>query len=147
MKKLRSESGITLVELLAALVIGSIIIILTISLFMAFHKQYGKQSDEIRDLMNVSTAAQAITKDIRSAIDIDVNTAEKSITINKPDETITYKLVDGHLEKNNQIYLYDIDEFFVKLIEESQTVNLKIHGSANQKVETSIAIRKGGEES
>jgi len=97
--------------------------------------------------MNVFNAAQVITKDIRSAIDIDVNTAEKSITINKPDETITYKLVDGHLEKNNQIYLYDIDEFFVEFIEESQTVNLKIHGSANQKVETSIAIRKGGEES
>jgi len=45
MKKLHNESGITLVELLAALAIGSIIIILTINLFTTFHKQYGKQSD------------------------------------------------------------------------------------------------------
>src|SRR5690625_539885 len=117
MKRVHNESGITLVELLAALVISSIIIILTINLFMAFHKQYGKQSDEVRDLTNVSTAAQAITKDIRSATHIDVNTVEKSITINKTGQTITYKLVDDHLEKNNQIYLYNIDEFFVEFIE------------------------------
>src|SRR5690625_4353895 len=128
MKKLRSESGITLVELLAALVIGSIIIILTINLFMTFHKQYGKQSDEIRDLTNVSTAAQAITKDIRSAIDIDINATNDAITITQPNNSITYKLVDvGHLEKNDQIYLFDINKFFVEFIEETQTINLKIH--------------------
>lgn len=143
MKKFHNESGITLAELLATLAIASIVLILTISLFVAFNKQYSKQSDEIHDLTNVSTAVQAITKNIRSALEVEVNSDKDAITITLPEETITYALVNDTLEKNNHVYLNNVHSFDVE--NDGDTITLEIHGSANQKVKTTIVLRKGGE--
>jgi len=143
MNNIRNESGITLAELLAAIAIAAIIIILIVSVFVTFNKQYNKQSDEIRDLTNVSTAAQAITKNIRSAIDVEVNENNDSITIIQPEQTITYALVNDNIEKDNNVYLQQIEMFYVA--EEDDIVTLKIYGSANQKIETTIVLRKDGE--
>lgn len=143
MKKFHNESGITLAELLATLAIASIVLILTISLFVAFNKQYSKQSDEIRDLTNVSTAVQAITKNIRSALEVEVNSDKDAITITLPEETITYALVNDTIEKNNHVYLNNVHSFDVE--NDGDTITLEIHGSANQKVKTTIVLRKGGE--
>lgn len=143
MKKFHNESGITLAELLATLAIASIVLILTISLFVAFNKQYSKQSDEIHDLTNVSTAVQAITKNIRSALEVEVNSDKDAITITLPEETITYALVNDTIEKNNHVYLNNVHSFDVE--NDGDTITLEIHGSANQKVKTTIVLRKGGE--
>src|SRR5699024_5519172 len=113
MNKLRNESGIALVELLASLVIGTIIIIMVTIVFVTFHKQYNSQSDVVRDITNVSKAAQTITKNIRSAIAVKINETNDSISIIQPDQTITYTLVDDNLEKDNVIYLRKIKHFYV----------------------------------
>src|SRR5690625_7379959 len=123
MNNIRNESGITLAELLAAIAIAAIIIILIVSVFVTFNKQYNKQSDEIRDLTNVSTAAQAITKNIRSAIDGEVNENNDSITIIQLEQTITYALVNDNIEKDNNVYLQQIEMFYVA--EEEEKVILK----------------------
>src|SRR5690625_2088306 len=143
MNNIRNESGITLAELLAAIAIAAIIIILIVSVFVTFNKQYSKQSDEIRDLTNVSTAVQAITKNIRSALEVEVNSDKDAITITLPEEAITYALVNDTIEKNNQVYLNNVHSFDVE--KDGDTITLEIHGSANQKVKTTIVLRKGGE--
>lgn len=143
MKKLYNEKGITLAELLAALAIGSIIVILITSVFMTFHKQYDRQSEEIRALTNVSTATQAITNQIRSATDVDVDESENILTIFLPDQTITYARVNEHLEKNNHVYLQKISKFEVE--RHGNKITLEIHGAADQQVKTTIVLRKDGE--
>src|SRR5690625_7974934 len=143
MNNIRNESRINLAELLAAIAIAAIIIILIVSVFVTFNKQYNKQSDEIRDLTNVSTAAQAITKNIRSAIDVEIKEDNDSITIIQPEQTITYALVNDNIEKDNNVYLQQIEMFYVA--KEDDIVTLKIYDSATQKMKTTIVLRKDGE--
>src|SRR5690625_4387603 len=95
MKQIRNESGITLAELLAALAIGSIIIVMVTGIFVTFYKQYDKQSTQIRALANVTNATQAITKDIRQAFDVEVAESKDRINIIFEDETISYVFADG----------------------------------------------------
>src|SRR5690625_2195112 len=90
MKNLRNESGRTLTELLAVIVISSIIIIMVTSIILMINKQHDHHSNEIKDLTNVSTVAQAITKDIRSADHVEVPD-ENEIKIINGDHEIIYK--------------------------------------------------------
>jgi len=144
MKHLRSESGITLAELLATLAIGSIIIILIMGVFLTFNKQYSKQTGEIRDLTNISTGLQAITKNIRSATEVEIYGNNDSVKITQPNRTITYELVNGNIEKDNVIFLRHIKNFYVEEIEEGK-ITLEIKASDKQKVKTTIVLRKDGE--
>lgn len=144
MKHLRNELGITLAELLATLAIGSIIIILIMGVFLTFNKQYSEQSDEIRDLTNISTGLQAITKNIRSATEVEINETNDTIKITQSNRTITYTLENGNIVKDNVIFLRHIENFEAKEIEEGK-FSLEIKASGKQKVKTTIALRKGGE--
>ncbi len=62
---MNNEKGITLVELLAAIVLASIVMLLVYNVLMAGTKQYKNQLEKNNQLTEISYALKMITKDIR----------------------------------------------------------------------------------
>src|SRR5690625_4315339 len=80
-KHLSNERGLSLVELLATLAIGSLIVIFIMSVHILIQKQYSIQSKDIQHLTDITIAAKAITKDLRVATQVEVNEDKDLITI------------------------------------------------------------------
>ena len=133
-KLLRNEQGLSLAELLATLAIASLIGVFIISVHLLVQKQYSSQSTEIQHLTDITIAAKAITKDIRSYEVIELNkTSIKFKNGNK------YELENNVLKKNDADYLYEINNFDVKQVDNK--ILLKIKSTTGQKIETEIVIR------
>ncbi|MTD29616.1 PilW family protein [Planomicrobium sp. YIM 101495] len=66
-KYICNNKGITLVELLAVLVIGSIVMVLIMGIFSNGQKQYSIQTTHAEQLADVRYTAKVITKEIRQA--------------------------------------------------------------------------------
>lgn len=66
-KHVRNEKGITLVEILAVLVIGGIVMALIISISSNGGNQYNSQTINSEELNDVRYAAKVVTKEIRLA--------------------------------------------------------------------------------
>src|SRR5690625_718474 len=98
-KQYLNEDGLTLVELLAALTIGSFIIILIMSMLLSVQKQYSGQSNKINHLTDITLATKSITKDLRSAQSVDIIN-ESSMIIFTFDREVSYELVDHVLMKD-----------------------------------------------
>ncbi|WP_090759015.1 prepilin-type N-terminal cleavage/methylation domain-containing protein [Bacillus sp. OK048] len=115
-----NEKGFTLVELLSALAILSMILLIAGSIHMFGQKQMYLQSEVIQDQSNERLALNIITKEIRkakTAVVIDViddvtKTKTKGLEINGTD---AYTLKDNNLIKinkaGNHIIISDIKKF------------------------------------
>lgn len=85
---LYNEKGITLVEVLAVLVIGTIILLLISNIHLFSQKQYKSQSEKTRHLYDVTYAVKVITKEIRkaNASTIEISDDGHSIKLNAQTE-------------------------------------------------------------
>jgi prepilin-type N-terminal cleavage/methylation domain-containing protein len=128
-----SEQGITLVELLAALTILSIVMLLVSSVHLFAQKQMNSQSKDIQIQSDERQAMNLITKEIRKAQTVEVKN-QNELTINGVD---IYMLEGTVLKKNNVDYIYNIKGFYVSKPGASQ-VNLKIGNLP----ETTIYLRE-----
>ena len=94
-KYIKNEKGLTLVEILAVIIIGSIIMLLISNVHLFGQKQYKSQSEKSRHLYDVTYAAKVITKEIRKADEKGiVNIGSKSDHI-KLNNEIEYKYNSG----------------------------------------------------
>ncbi|WP_226646570.1 PilW family protein [Mesobacillus subterraneus] len=128
-----SEKGVTLVELLAALTILSIVMLLVSSVHLFAQNQMYSQSNDIQIQSDERLAMNLITKEIRRAQTVEVKNPNE-LTINGVD---IYMLEGNVLKKNNVDYIYNIKGFYVSKLGASQ-VNLKIGNLP----ETTIYIRE-----
>lgn len=80
-KQLKEERGLTLIEVLAATVIGSIVILLIGNALIFGLKQYKNQSEKAQDLTSVTIVAKAVTKDIRKATSVEVKDGDLILEI------------------------------------------------------------------
>ena len=96
-KHINSERGLTLVELLAAIAISSIILLLILNVHLLGQNQYKEQSTKAERLYDVAYVAKVVTKEIRKAVHAETD-GNKNLILNKglPNEII-FK------EENNQI--------------------------------------------
>lgn len=143
-KLFNNEDGVSLVELLATLVIGTFIMVFIISIHIFIQNQYKSQSAEVKQLTDITIAAKAITKDIRSANEILVSGDLKEITLIFKDETITYKFEKEQLRKNDVTYIYDLKNFEVEM--KGSKISLEIKSKSGKKIETEILVREGDNE-
>lgn len=142
-KYYRNEQGLTLIELLAVLAIGSLIMISLVSVQIFVQKQYDRQSTKINELTDITIAAKAITKEIRSAGEVKpVDQTNEIILILENDE-ISYRLEDNILKKNDAAYIHKVKQFNLELNQEESKVILKIAGESGQFLETEIVLREG----
>lgn len=142
LKKLfRNEQGLSLAELLATLAIGSLFIILIMSIHILIQKQYNSQSEDIKRLTDVTIAVTSITKDIR-AFDV-TEVSGDTITFESGDgELVTYVFNKDNkvLQKNDTNYIYGIKHFNVT--QEDQRIILEIVSESGKEINTTIMLRE-----
>ncbi|WP_099362073.1 prepilin-type N-terminal cleavage/methylation domain-containing protein [Fredinandcohnia onubensis] len=129
---IKSERGVTLVELLAAISLLSIVLLLASSVHLFGQKQMNSQSDEVQKQSQERLAANLITKEIRKAKTVEVKNPNQ-LTVNDAD---TYKLEGTTILKNNEEFMTKINGFSVS--KNGNQVSLKIGNLP----ETTIYIRE-----
>jgi type II secretory pathway pseudopilin PulG len=107
-----NEKGITLVEVLAALALLSLVILLAGSINLFGHKQMSSQKAEIENQSNDRLAINMITKAIRQAdpATIVVINDQNILKINN----VSYYLDGSSLKKETEVLISDIRKFTVK---------------------------------
>ena len=98
MKLLKNKQGLTLIEILAATVIISIIAILIFSIIQSSLDQRVKQTKETRDLFDITYALKAVTKDIRRAVNASATGTTLLLEFPNGNEA-TYLLEDSQLKR------------------------------------------------
>lgn len=136
-KQTNNERGITLVELLAAIVLASIVMMLIYSVLMTGTKQYKSQFDKNKQVTEISYTLKMITKDIRktgkpiliSSSEIDLN-------------GIKYSKNGSNITRNGVVIASVIDRFNVVVDDDRWIIEIKSAGNEETK-KTEIYIRKG----
>jgi type II secretory pathway pseudopilin PulG len=155
---LKCNRGITLVELLSALALVSLILIMAGSIHFFAQNQSNKQSEEIANQTNARLAMKTVTKEIRSAeelvitdgakrynVDRQGKLTEQNITsaigfeIIKNGVTTVYKYENETLKRNGQDYIKDLERFELR-VNSPKTNQISI--SVANLPDTIINIRK-----
>lgn len=154
-----NERGITLVELLAVFVIGSIIVSIVFGIHVSIQKQYNYQKSNIEYFYDLTTGTHAITKDIRKSEHIKVEDNKIDMWWNgtNPEEdtpTRTYELDGNDLKRNGGIFISDIVtlEIMTNIVEVEEgeepaelplyeQVTLFIESESGRNIETEITLR------
>lgn len=140
----KSNKGVTLIELLAALALLSIVVLLASSIQIFGQNQTKNQTTEIQNQSNLRLAINMITKDIRRAksgaenVIVSVPNTELQInTINNNTPPIKYKLDKNILLKDDQPLVSNIKEF--KLVKAVDNTNIVITITSNDLPQNSLA--------
>ncbi|MCA9765470.1 MAG: prepilin-type N-terminal cleavage/methylation domain-containing protein [Carnobacterium sp.] len=145
--KLRDESGMTLIELLASILLLSVVISLAGAVHMFGQKQYLTQSSSAIQSNDFAYTLSVISKEIRSKpfATIEVTESKDVLLI---DDSVVFSQQDSQLLKNsNQILAEDVADFIVTLEPDtkSATVLLKSlskNNSQSKEYQTTIYFRE-----
>ena len=136
MKRLRNGKGLTLVEVLATLVVASLVMILIVNIHLLIQNQYTIQSKKSQELVNVAIAMKDITREIRSAARVDV--VDNTVVLN--DGAIIYELNENNVLMKNDIHLiYHVKRFDTSMDENKITI--EIESESGRTLDTEIVIR------
>lgn len=136
MKSLRkNEKGLTLVELLAVIVISSIITIILFSIFLNGQNQAQTQRDKNLQLIDVAYVLKVLTREIRKTDAVEVQNNDTLIIDN---EIYTFNSAEKTITKNGGIFQTDINQF--QVIKESNKITIQITYGITQKTE--IVLRR-----
>lgn len=140
-RQLHNEKGITLVELLAVIIIISLLIGLISSTQLFGARQYNNQMKKTNQLYDITYALKVITKDIRKS-----NTFEAPNTSEIILDGVVYKLDQSKqaILKDGNVLVNNVETFNVQPSENyGSTWKIEIINLVDKKVETEIVIRKG----
>lgn len=148
-KHWKTQKGITLVELLAAIVLTSIVMLLVYSVVMTGTKQYNSQLEKNDQLTDISYALKLITKDIRKTENPQLISSSE-IELNG----INYSQNGSTITRNGVIIARAIEDFIINDDDEEEeedyvkknkwSIEIKsLNPSKN--VKTEIYLRKGDE--
>lgn len=134
---LKKNHGVSLVEVLAVIIILSIVGVLLFSIISSGQKQYSNQSTINQELTGISYALKVITKEIRqNPGKIGIDSTLNELKIND----VTYQLEGTSLMRDRVIFVSNIEEFIVN--KTTDTVKIKIKGLSGQEVSTQITERR-----
>ncbi|MDR4948759.1 prepilin-type N-terminal cleavage/methylation domain-containing protein [Neobacillus cucumis] len=147
-KMQNNEKGVTLIELLAAISLLSVILLLASSIQMLGLKQSSSQTSDIQNQSNIRLAMNIITREIRKAstvsfvnIDDTVNTNDQLI-INGVD---VYKLENNSITKNTNTLITNIQTFTIKKVKDGMytitIANIPSNNSPLTSLSSTISIR------
>lgn len=142
-KYLDNKRGVTLIELLAVLVISSIIVVLIMNIFSTGQKQYKGQTIKSEQLNDVRYAAKVITKEIRKAEKLIWDGTTLSVGTVEP---LKIKNDSNEIRKNGKLFISNIKVSKMSLIDHSlkltiESINTK--SNKQQSLEIEIFIREG----
>lgn len=102
---LKRSRGMTLVEVLAALVIVSIIIIFIFNIIKSSTIQGVQQTKETNNLFDTTYTLKVLTKDIRRSISVETTQSQLKLTFPSSvsnNNTVTYFLENRQLKRRNK---------------------------------------------
>lgn len=140
-KLAENEDGLSLVELLAVLAIGSMILLFISTIHIFIQNQYNTQSADVKGLTDITVAMRAITKDIRSADMVETYEDFKQLIISVEGKETSYRFKNEILEKNGDPYIYDLEDF--EVTSEASKIKIKMISLTGKQAITEIAIRGG----
>jgi len=137
--KLKNQKGLTLVELLATIVISSIVVIILFGIFTSANKEYNKQTKLNQDLSDISYALNVITNEIRESDSAFVAT-DGTIVI----EDIKYQYDEAtssiKIRNDSETTVFLTQIYGVSFCHERENlINLSITAKNNKNVSTSIS--------
>jgi prepilin-type N-terminal cleavage/methylation domain-containing protein len=106
----KNQKGVTLIELLAAIALLSVVLLVANSIHLFGQKQMSDQTAEIQNQSNVRLAMDIITKRIRKASTISVDN-NGVLTL---DNTDVYKLDNNNLTQNSQPIINNLQKFDIQ---------------------------------
>lgn len=146
MTKQADNNGFTLVEVLAVLVLLSLVFLLIASTQLFGQREFTTQSQKISNEESVQFLIKDITREIRKVDDnskIKIESKGSVLTIGK----VVYSLQKSELKKNGSLLVDDISEFHAEFYPSNDTLLIKIgrNGSSRTKdsIQTSIYLREG----
>lgn len=144
-----SEKGVTLIELLAALFLLSIILLLASSVHLLGLKQSSSQTSEIQNQSNVRLAMNIITREIRKASTVsfinidDTDLSNDQLKINGVD---IYKLENKNITKNANPLITNIQTFTLKKVKDDMytitIANIPSNNLPQTTLSSTVYIRK-----
>lgn len=140
MKKLiHNERGVTLIEVLGAMVVLSIVMVLIANIQIFGQKQFVNQTEQVSHEADVRLAMNILTKEIRSASSISVtnNTIQT--------DTGKIELKGSTMQKGSKIIGENIASFSAVQKDGNITLTIKSKANGNQKassLSTTLYIRK-----
>lgn len=148
MKKIvNNQRGITLVEILAAVVIIGFLSILILNVQVESSDQYNKQLSKNQQLNEVSYVLKVITKELRNANFITLNDEKQeplsgnTVYTGIDIDGTQYQLDTSSkiITRNGNIFANNIEDFYVK--ENGNEISIRIISTNGKKIDTTITVR------
>jgi Tfp pilus assembly protein PilW len=137
--RFHNSRGLTLVEVLAVLVLLSLVTLLIFSVLSFGQKNYSTQQGQVQKQQDLTYVTKLITKEVRQAKSVKIENGQLVI------DTNTYTFKENSIYKNNSELISGIQTFNFSLngIKLTLTItgNDDARGNANT-VSTNIYIRK-----
>lgn len=144
-KIMSNQKGITLVELLAAITLLSLVSVLVMSIIIQSQNTYKRNQLTNMTTTEMSLLINTMTRDIRQHPQ-QVAVASNVLTISPPNEDpIVYRFdsAQAELKRNNQVVISNVYNFTIAI--EEGIMKLELEDSNEKEWTSTIAIRTGGE--
>ncbi|MDQ0430533.1 prepilin-type N-terminal cleavage/methylation domain-containing protein [Planomicrobium stackebrandtii] len=141
-KLLKQQRGITLVELLAVIVIGGIVMVLILSIFSNGNKTYQNQTARSEQITDMRYIAKVVTKEIRMTDKVSIVNGDLVLGSN---EKLVFSLDNGQIKKDEEVIASNIAVLAFHFIDRTLLIEIesKEGNSNSQKLSTEIYLREG----
>ncbi|MFF5993502.1 prepilin-type N-terminal cleavage/methylation domain-containing protein [Lysinibacillus sp. KU-BSD001] len=142
---IKNERGISLVEVLAVIVISSIIIIFLSGIILGSVNTHNQQLSDSQQIYDKMYALKLITKDLRKLqspnfLVVDSSNTSATLQYSSSDPTISYQLVDGELKRGSEVITKNVDDFTIEKIGHSVFIEITDNEGT---LTTEITLRGG----
>ena len=138
MKKwMLNDRGISLVELLAVLAIGSIILSLIIGIIVNGQKTYSQQTHSAEQLTELRYAIKVITKEVRSA---EKMTISENRLVVQSGGRIVFELRNDQLWQDGSVLAERISGLNFEMEDRVLAISMETDGTTGKKQEVNVQI-------
>ncbi|KOS62783.1 prepilin-type N-terminal cleavage/methylation domain-containing protein [Lysinibacillus agricola] len=143
--KIHKESGLTLVEVLAVIVISSLIALIIYSVLSQSSTNYHKQAETNKNINDAAYALKVITKEIRKNPNTVSSNYRTELTINRGFEGEIQFVLDKEkqsINRNGVIFSTGVQDFEINFT--GQAITIIITNVQGKKFSAELYLRKAG---
>lgn len=137
MKNNSNQDGLTLIEILAVMVLLSIITSSIFGLLISGNKNFERQSDNNSQLNELTFVLKQVTKDVRQSSTVQIS----SNILALDSTTYLYNVNTQSLERNGQVLSTSIKQF--QVLQNNNQLFIEITGIFGKTVQTTVVLRSG----
>lgn len=137
MKNNSNQDGLTLIEILAVMVLLSIITSSIFGLLISGNKNFERQSDNNSQLNELTFVLKQVTKDVRQSSTVQIS----SNILTLDSTTYLYNVNTQSLERNGQVLSTSIKQF--QVLQNNNQLFIEITGIFGKTVQTTVVLRSG----